>query len=96
MIDDASGPWTLFIEGTCTTIPDVKRLHLPGVVLKSPCPHCKTELVKDLSECCIASWDLIVYWYCDDCGTEWQHRLKMEIKLELDTNQRRPQEGDPS
>ena len=52
-----------------------KRTYVPGVVLKSFCPHCAQEKVKDLGESYLSypvtGEKYKIVFYCSDCEEEW-------------------------
>ena len=66
---------------------DVKRLRLPGIVLKCNCPNCGKNADIDLSQdsLCEPSIDseTVIYFYCPHCEHEWQHSIILSVKVSL-------------
>lgn len=71
-------------------VSSVKRLYLPGIVLRVKCPECGGHGELDFGEDYVShygegdgveTWDL----YCNECdwGTEFKYRLNISAKIEL-------------
>ena len=62
-----------------------KRTYLP-FILKINCKCCNKELKKNLTEYYL-SYPIIncsqdISFYCEDCDTEYQEKIKLTVKLE--------------
>lgn len=65
---------------------DVKRFHLPGVVLIGKCPECGTKYVFDFAVNYLSYpivGDKAHTCWCSECDHEWDVGLKFGITLEL-------------
>ncbi len=85
---------TLKIEGSCPNAYwgelNVKRLRMPGVVLRDTCPVCKTVWTFDMREQYFSyptvGDPIRLYAYCvnDDCQHEWAAgEVILKITLEI-------------
>lgn len=76
----------MVITGTCRTIEDVKRLYLPGIVLRDDCEKCKRSVELDMAD--NYPWGgegngiYKVSFSCPDCEEGWSKRVKLTINLE--------------
>ncbi len=66
---------------------DVKRFHLPGVVISSLCPRCSAEVSDDLTlnHLTYPTVNQVFehHMCCGICDNEWKLRLILKVSLEL-------------
>lgn len=68
-----------------------KRFYIPGALIEeNVCPSCKTTALDvDLGDRYLsypkANAVNAVHLYCDNCGTEWDVKVRLEINLTLET-----------
>lgn len=87
------------VVGECTDHElDIKRLYLPGIIVKSACPKCGIRQEQDLDENYISSPTLgeveEIYFSCDRevkdgkyCEGEWSVPIVLELKVRLATEE---------
>ncbi len=68
---------------------DIKRFYLNGLVLEDECPMCKSKVENDFGgEPGYLSYPTpgipeSVFLYCEDCDSEWERKVILEINLKL-------------
>lgn len=76
----------MVIIGTCVQLEDVKRLYLPGIVLRDDCPLCHQSRELDLSD--NYPWGgqkngvHNVTFSCPDCEEGWTKQVRLKISVE--------------
>lgn len=79
------------IEGSVTGLElDVKRLYLPGLVVKDECPKCQEPWKHDFDSDYL-SYPVIgsvqdLGAYCQKCEHEWSVKVVLRLSLELATS----------
>lgn len=77
------------VIGSCTEKCEigVKRLTLPGVVVKDNCPKCQKAFEHDLSHSCLYYPELnaptSVGFYCEGCEHEWEVAILLTVGVQL-------------
>jgi hypothetical protein len=65
---------------------DVRRFHLPGVVLSSKCPTCKKMIKSDLGADYLSypstNTPTDVHFYCPDDDAEWDEQIVLRVTVE--------------
>jgi len=77
---------TFRVEGTSRGLPEVKRLHLPGIILKSDCPRCGRECSVDLADEYLSYGEAEATFYCGGCEragveSDWTICFQGEVRL---------------
>lgn len=70
------------IEGICTTLPETKRCHLPGIIGSHICPECDSDIEVDLGNDYLPDGKHKIYFNCE-CGYTRIAGITVEIKITL-------------
>ena len=71
---------------------DIKRFYMPGTVIRTRCPSCGVDYVKDFDEKYLSypsvGTPIEIDGYCSECNHEWlvcKVQLKLSVEIVPDT-----------
>lgn len=75
------------IEGTGAGPTGIKRFYVPGITVRTACPHCGLPWERNLDDRYLSHPTLgepfDFRFYCDHCNEEWSAKMILRVSLEL-------------